>query len=62
MMNKYILMKSPATGDTVSIFDRERELVIPLSLSNADYGAYLEWVNEGNEPDTPEEVNGHAAE
>ena len=55
-------MKSPATGDTVSIFDRERELVIPLSLSNTDYAAYLEWVNEGNEPDTPEEVNSYAAE
>lgn len=54
-MNRYIVMKSPATGETVSIFDREREVVIPLSESNADYRDYLLWVAEGNAPDVPEQ-------
>ena len=54
-MNKYIVMKSPATNETVSIFDREREVVIPLSLSNTDYNEYLKWVEDGNVPDEPED-------
>lgn len=53
-MNKYIVMKSPASGQVVSIFDRERQLVIPLSMSNMDYVEYLNWLDAGNQPDEPE--------
>jgi hypothetical protein len=60
MMNRYIVIKSPTSGDTVGIFDREREAVIPLSSSNSDYAEYLDWLSEGNSPDEPEEWNSNA--
>lgn len=53
-MIRYINMRSEATGDVVSIFDREREVVIPISTSNTDYCNYLDWVALGNFADEPE--------
>ena len=53
-MVRYIVMKSPASGEIIGVFDREKEFVIPLSESNTDYRAYLDWVADGNEPDIPE--------
>lgn len=60
-MKKYIVMKSPASGGVVGIFDREREVAIPLSSSNSDYAEYLNWLSEGNTPDEPEEWNSDAS-
>lgn len=60
-MVKYIVIKSPTSSTVVGIFDREREIVIPLSSSNSDYSDYLNWVSQGNSPDEPEEWNTDAS-
>jgi hypothetical protein len=46
----YRLVKNQVTNDVTSVNRIEDNAFIPLDPANTDYQAYLEWLEEGNEP------------
>ena len=46
----YKLIKSAFTGEINSVQRLSDNAFIPMNEANADYQAYLKWLDEGNTP------------
>jgi len=55
---KYKLYYDVILGESVGVFaidDTGKASAVPFAEGNTDYQAYLEWLEEGNEPLPPDE-------
>jgi hypothetical protein len=51
----YKLVKSLLTQETIIVERLSDNTFIPFDPGNTDYQEYLEWLNQGNEPEPADE-------
>ena len=52
----YKLFKDKETGDTIGLHTNEGKTFVPVALGNRHYQEYLDWLAQGNEPESSDET------
>ena len=55
-MTNILRAKLLPSGDRVFLFTEEKTLCVPFDSENTDYQKYLEWLAEGNAPESADDV------